>query len=414
MNIFQNILFHILPKYRERIYSRYLSGETPIFSQFGNDVYVSDIVRQGLKAIAIETSKISLKSVIEDTAQNTVSVEQDSITQLFKYKPNPLMTAQEFWYKVAWLRKVNLNAFIYPTYKNINGKRIYTAFYPLNPNQVEFLSDENSGQLFIKMGFEFGESYILPYNDIIHLRDDFTINNLVGGDLNGQPDNSEIIKTATILDKVMQCMPKAVIASLSIRGVLVAKSSLATEMINSERERLEKQIESSNSGIIATGLDGDFKPMNISPSLIPKDTLDWLENKILRNYGVSMAIVTGDFTEQQSSAFYQKCIEDFVIQAEQAFTPCLYSGNQIAKGHKIKIYDRLIQHLSMQTRLKITELYVPTGYLDEDEARELIGYEPRGRKRNVMSLNYIDVAIASEYQLSAINGKKEERTKQNE
>lgn len=405
MNRIQSFLCSVFPKYKERVYSRMYQGNSPVFTSFGEDIYISDIVKQALHAIALETSKITLKSVIEKDIPHQIVVQQDSITRLFKYKPNPLMTTQEFFYKVAWLRKKNLNAFIYPKYKIVGGRKEYVAFYPLNPTIVEFGYINN--ELYINMHFENGEHYNLPYSEIIHLRDEFSFNNFLGGNSEGNPENKEILKTVSIMDKAMQGLPKAISASLQVKGVYNVKTQIDADKLRNERKDFEKELNDSESGIVALGYAGEFTPMNISPQLIPSDILKWLDEKVLRNYGVSMAIITGDFTETQSSAFFQKCIEDFIIQAEQSFSSILYSLKQQDEGYKIKIYDRLVQHLSMETRLKIAELYVPTGYVDEDEARELIGFEPNGRKRTVVSLNYIDIDIANAYQLSSINRDRE-------
>ena len=289
----------------------------------------------------------------------------------------------------------------------VNGQKEYIAFYPLQPNRVEFLSFENDKETYIKLCFASGEQTTMRYKDIIHLRDDFTYNGLLGGDINGQVETRELLKTVSVLDKVVDLLPKAITASLSIRGIISAKSTIGGEKLEKEREKFEQQINDSKAGVVAVGLDTEFQPMNINPSLIPKDTLEWIEHKILRTYGVSMAIISGDFTEAQSSAFFQKCIEDFLTQAEQAFTPCLYTKQQIEKGHKVKIYDRLIQHLSMETRLKILERAAPIGALQRDEIRELIGYEPIGDNTFMQSLNWIDSKLASAYQLQGGKGDKE-------
>ncbi|WMJ23464.1 phage portal protein [Paludicola sp. MB14-C6] len=407
MNFMQNMMYHIFPKYRAKINSSIIRGERPIYTDFGNDVYLSDVVRQAFKAIALESSKISLKSVIETENPRKITVQNDSITRLFRYKPNPLMTTQEFFYRVAWLRKKNLNVFIYPKYNIVDGKKEFTGFYPLDPTGVTFFTDGT--EISIEFSFANGDKYELPYNDIIHLRDEYAMNELVGGNSDGLPENREILKTVSILDKVMQGLPKAITASLEMKGVYNVKTAIDREKLNSDRDKFEEDLNKSSAGIVAIGYEGDFTPININPQLIPKDIVVWLEEKILKNYGVSMAIVSGDFTETQSSAFYQKCIEDFIIQSEQAFSYCCFDDEQQNEGKKIKIYDRLVQHLSMETRLKISELYVPTGYIDEDEARELIGYEPKGRSRTVVSLNYVDIAIANEYQLNSMRNNRGRR-----
>lgn len=405
MNRLQGFLISVLPRYRERIFQRFLSGDRPVFSSFGQNIYLSDIVKNALNAIAVETSKITLKSVVCSDNPRTVKVENDSITRLFAFAPNPLMTTRDFFYKVAYLRKTRQNVFIYPKYYiGFDGKREYTGFYPLNPTDTQFGYIDGTDTLAVKLTFAQGEEYTFRYDELIHLRGDYTLNEFLGGDENGESENRELLKTADIMDKVMQGMPKAISAALTIKGVYNVKSVIGQDKLNTSREDFEKAVSDSNKGIIALGYDGDFTPVNMDPKLIPSDVLNWLETKMLKTLGVSMAIVTGDFTEVQSSAFYQKCIEDFVIQAEQAFSAVLYTEEGRARGQQVKIYDRLVQHLSMDTKLKIVQYAAPMGVFGRDDVRELLGYEPLGDNTIMQSLNWIDTASASAYQLERVRG----------
>lgn len=70
------------------------------------------------------------------------------------------MTTTDFLEKIVYLREINKNVFIYPTFDKIpleNGKykRQYTGLWPLNPIEADFLEDE-TGALFIKFIFHKG------------------------------------------------------------------------------------------------------------------------------------------------------------------------------------------------------------------------------------------------------------------
>ena len=398
MGLLQNLLASIFPQYRDRRKLAMLRDEVPVFSQFGEDIYISDIVKGCLKAIAAESSKVTLKSVTEDLEPRRIQVENDSITRLFRYKPNPLMTTQEFFYRVAWLRKVNLNAFVYPKYRIQGGRKEFTGFYPLNPTEAGFT--EIAGRMYITFWFENGSEYTLPYDEIIHLRDEFSENDMMGGNRAGEPDNREVLKTVSILDEVKQGLPKAIKASLQMRGLYTASSQIEAERLTKEREAFEQQLSNSSSGIAAVGIGGTFTPFSITPAMVPKETLDWLESSVLKKYGVSAAILSGTFTEAEYSSFYQRCVEDFIIDAHQAFSACCFTEAERAKGRQIKLYDRYVQHLSMETKFKMLQFAAPMGTFGRDEVRELVGYEPMGDNTVMQSLNWIDATLASQYQLS--------------
>ena len=140
-------------------YAKFIDGRSPIFNQYGKDIYASDIVQMCIDIIATECSKLQPKHIRID--KNGVQKNVNSnINRLFKFAPNELMTTKDFIEKIIWLLYMNYNAFIYPTYIQYKDKgRIvtqYTGFYPLNPSQVDFLQDD-TGKLFVKMHFTGGK-----------------------------------------------------------------------------------------------------------------------------------------------------------------------------------------------------------------------------------------------------------------
>ena len=119
---------------KESQYKAWLMDSTPIFTSFGKDIYLSDFVNNAIDRVASEISKIELKSIVQ--SGDVLQVQNDDITRLFRFKPNPLQTTSDFFANVEWLRRKHCNAFIYPQYQIItvpDGRqfRRYTAFYPL-------------------------------------------------------------------------------------------------------------------------------------------------------------------------------------------------------------------------------------------------------------------------------------------
>ena len=86
----------------------------PIFSQYGRNIYASDIVQNCIDCIATECSKLQPKHIRRDSTGRLVSLQGDSINRLFRFAPNPIMNTREFIEKVIWNYELNYNAFIYP------------------------------------------------------------------------------------------------------------------------------------------------------------------------------------------------------------------------------------------------------------------------------------------------------------
>jgi hypothetical protein len=270
--------------------ARMLNGE-PVFSQFGKNVYASDIVQMAIDVIATECSKLQPRHIREDDTGKQTRVK-GSLNRILRIAPNPHMTARDFIEKIIWLLYLNYNAFIYPIYDNItspNGtvRREYVAMYPLNPYQVDFLQDA-AEQLYARMYFQNGQDFTLPYTDLIHLRKKFSEHDILGGGANGQPDNAALLKVLETNDIVMQGLGKAIKTSLSIRAVAKINTMMDDDKTRAERARFERLMATGETGILPIDLKGDITPFVLDPKIIDKDTMQFLQDKVLNFYGVSV------------------------------------------------------------------------------------------------------------------------------
>ena len=197
------------------------------------------------------------------------------------------------------------------------------------------------------------------------------------------------------------------VASLSIKGLLSMKTVADADKKTLRRDEFENHILDSKYGILATDFESDFTPININASDIPSNVLNFVKDELLYPFGVSLPILTGKFTDDEYSAFYQTTIEGILVAISEAFTVGIFTQKQLRAGYKIKVYDRFVQSLSFATRMKIVELANPSNLLKRMEQRELLGYEPDEDPDRV-SLNYIDTSIANQYQLINKTIKKED------
>lgn len=388
-------------------YAKFLNGYLPVFSQFGQNIYTSDIVQMCIDIIATEISKLQPRHIRTDS-NGMQTTPKSSLNRLFKFSPNPLMTTRDFLEKTVWLLLMNLNCFIYPTYATVNGVTDYTAFYPLNPTRVEFFQDMTD-RLFIKFYFSNGSDYILPYSDVIHLRKKFSVNDIMGGGANGQPDNAALLKVLEINDTVMQGIGKAIKTSLSIKVVAKINTMLDDAKQQAERARLEAAIANGDSAILPTDLKADFIPLTIDPKIIDKDVMQFLQDKVLNWYGVSVPILTGKFTDEEYQAFYERALESILISLGQAFSKCVFSTRELDTGNEMVFYQRDMMYLSTKSKLELLKIAGEQGLLQDNQKLSLLGYPPiKGGERITQSLNYIDRSIINVYQLNGAKQKQKE------
>ena len=383
--------------------AKLLSGYAAIFSSFGNDVYKSDVVQNCIDIIATEISKLQPKHIRIDNKEMQ-HVPKGSLNRLFKFSPNELMTTKDFLEKIIWLLYLNYNAFIFPTYELYtdsygNQSRNYTGFYPLNPSQVDFIQD-GIGTLHVKLYFSGGDHFTIPYSDVIHLRKKFSRNEIMGGGLDGRPDNAALLKVLEINDTVLQGLEKGVKSSLSIRGILKIHTVTDDDGQKAERKKLEDAIEKGTSGIVALDMKGDYTPLPLDPKMVDKDTLEFLENKALHWYGVSKPILSRYYNDDQYQAFYEGTLEPIVISLGQAFSKAIFTARELEVGNEIVFYQKDMMYMSSKAKLDLLKTTGEQGLLSDNQKLKLLGYPPvPGGERITQSLNYMDKSLINAYQM---------------
>lgn len=411
---FKNIFKNHKDKKMMKEYAKMLNGSTPVFSNFGNDIYASDVVNSCIRSIATEMSKLSPKH-IRTTNDTQVNVNS-SINRLLKFSPNEFMTTKDFLEKCTWLYEKNYNCFIYPKYelRDVAGGTIrnYIGFYPLNPTNADFLEDD-SGKIYIKFYFGVGESYTLPYSDIIHWRKDFSDNDIMGGDVNGNPKNQDLLKVLKVNNTITEGLDKAVKSSLSVRGLLKIQTLIDDEKQDKERKEFERKLMSSDSGILPIDLKNEYIPLNINPTIIDKNTLEFVERKILNHYGVSLPIVNGNFTDEEYQAFYEKKLEPNIIALGQAFSKTLFTDRELDHGNEVIFYGQKLLFTNTKNKIAVADILGNRGALTDNQLLEIFGYPPfEGGDTRHMSLNFINRDIADNYQMNKFD--KSKGVKENE
>lgn len=400
----KDILTGLSKKAKYAQYARFLEGYAPIFSQFGQSVYASDVVQSCIDVIATECSKLKPRHIRTDSDGMVVDVKS-SINRLLRIAPNPMMTTRDFLEKIIWQLYMNYNAFIYPAFETVNGKREYTSFYPLNPSLVEFIQDE-PGRIFVRMTFGSGDQFALPYADLIHLRKKYSVSEVMGGGSDGQPDNEAILRVLEINDTVLQGLGKAVKATLGLRGILNINTMLDDEKQAAERVRFESHLAAGTSGFMALDLKGEYIPLNPDPKLIDKDTIEFLQSKILNYYGVPIPILTGQFTDEEYQAFYEKTLEPLIVSLGQSFSKCLFTTRELDTGNEIAFYPQKLLFTNISNKIAAADILGNRGALTNNMLLDLFGYPPyEGGNVRLQSLNYVDVNIATQYQMTQARAK---------
>lgn len=389
---------------------------SPIYSQFGTNIYASDVVQQALKCIVDEMKKLNPMHV---RYKGTDPVPVKSTIQDALNEPNPLMTTSEFLEKVTWLLLLNYNVFIIPTYwtwedeeTDTSGKvhkverRYYEALYPINPTQVDFIEDA-SGKLFVSFRFRNGYTTTIAYDDVIHIRYNYSVSQYMGGNEMGQPNNEAILKTLELNANLLKGIAKAMQASYTINGVIKYNTMMDNAKTDVAIKELERKLAASENGFLPLDLKADFIPLKKEAKIIDADTLKFVDEKILRHWKVPLCILLGDYTKEQYEAYFQSALEPLIKCVSQAFTKKLFTKREKAYGNRVELYPEDLIFMTISQKIEMVNLLAPTGAILENEKRTIFGMAPLPELvgKRYMSLNWIDANDAQQYQVGLAKNK---------
>lgn len=331
------------------------------------------------------------------------------------------MTTSDFLEKIAWQLFFNYNCFVLPVYRvwrDADGmeQRQCAGFYPLAPVQVEFIQDA-AGELYAKLTFANNFETTVPYRDLIHIRHNFSVNEFMGGDERGQPDHEALLRTLDLNSTLLQGVSKGMKASFAVNAVVKYNALIDPGNTQAAVKELEEKLLKSESGILPMDLKSEYIPIQKDIHLVDEATLKFIDEKILRHFGVPLPILAGDYTKAQYEAFYQKTLEPLVISIGQSFTRALFSDRERAFGNEVALYPKDLVFMSTDQTLEMIRLLGDSGALYENEKRTALGLSPLPELEGVrkQSLNYVDVRLAAKYQMGRTKGdesgkKKEKQT----
>ena len=363
-------------------YAKTLNGFIPVYNQFGATIYNSDAVQQALSCIVSEMKKLKPQH-IRMSGDDPVPI-RDSIQDVLE-NPNPIMTTADFLEKTTWMLLLNYNAFIVPVYEswyddNGTEHRKYEALYPIFNTTI-------------------------PYDAVIHIRYNYSVNQFMGGNEMGEPDRAALLETLKLNKQLLSGISKAMNSSYAVNGIVKYNTLLDSGRIDAALAELEQKLANNESGFLPIDLKAEFIPIERKTALVDADTLKFIDEKILRNWGVPLAILTGDFTKEQYEAFFQKSLEPLVVAFSQAFTKTLFTQRERQFGNKIQFFPKDLVFMSVSQILELINTLSPTGGLFENEKRVALGLRPLPELvgKRYMSLNWIDANNAQQYQVGKVD-----------
>lgn len=362
------------------------------------------LIRASIDALSRNIAKMELEAVMYTDRENSVKKVNriSDVARVLKH-PNDYMTTYDFLYKVSAMYYASNNAFIWPEYKD--GQLV--ALWPINYENFQLFETER-GNLVAKFRLSYRNTYTIPYDDLIHLR-----NHFIGDDLIGSSNNA-LLPVCELMNTQNQGIIHGIQNSAIIRGILKSVNVIKEQDLKAARDRfVEDNLSASNNGGVVV-VDGkfDYSPIESKPYIVDAETMAETKRMVFDYFGVNEGFITNKFTPEEYEAVYEGRIEPFAIMITQALTKGLYTARERGFGNEV---EANMSRVKYQPISAITSLIAATnqlGLFRKNEYREMLGYPPlsdeEGGSEIVISLNYTNTQNLDEYQDVGDNDGKEE------
>lgn len=355
------------------------------FYSWNGKLYQSDIVRSCIRPFYKAVGKLLAKQIREGAE---LKVNPDAYVKRLLEEPNPYMTGQILQEKLAIQFKLNNNAFALIV-RDAFGYAM--EIYPIPAIGTEAVYDDQY-KLYLKFTLKNGKNAIFPYEDIIHLRQDFYSNDIFGD------GNTQVLESMMeVVGTIDQGIIKAIRNSAVIRWLLKYKQTLRPEDIKKYTQEFVKNylsIDNDDSiGAAATDAKADIeqvKPTDFVPNAVQ---MDKAVQRIYNYFGTNEKIIQSKFTEDEWNAYFEAEIEPFSQQSSREYSRKIFSRRERGHGNKIIFEANSLQYASMATKLKLSDM-VDRGAMTPNEWRMVLNMGPiEGGDKAIRRL---DTAVVNE------------------
>lgn len=348
-----------------------LNGQQAIWTSSGN-LYDNAQIRACIDAIARNGAKLSpkhLRYVYDTDGNEQIEYPRSRIQTLISRRPNPVMNAYDFYYKVISDLYLNNNAFVY-IQRDENG--MPTGLYPIKSGCYKLL--EYAGDIYIQFSFANGNQYTASLkDDVIHLKRFYCENDVLGG------TNLPVVKTMSLKHIINEGIINAIKTTQGIKGILkTTKAMLKPEDIKATRDNFVRDFINNADDTGIAGLDAttDFQAVNINPQTATDGQVKRIDDEILNYFGISQAIIQSSYNEEQFTAFYESVLEPLALALSLEFTNKIFTSGERWHGNEILFEANRLNYASNTTKTNLVKTLLYYGVITKNEARDIFNLAP--------------------------------------
>lgn len=341
------------------------------YMAWNGSVYNSDIVRACIRPKVKAVGKLvgkHLRDAIDQDGNNQLLVNPSRAIKFLLEEPNPLMTGQMLREKLAVQLCLNSNAFALILRDEMGNP---TEMYPICPSRAEAIYSE-SGRLNLRFTMPNNKVYTFPYEDIIHLRQDYNEN-----DIFGTPIAPVLTPLLTVVKTTDEGVINAIKNSSIIRWLLTFTNSMRPEDLKTQANDFAKNFLETSSGTGVAAVDAKAEAKQINPTdYVPNAAqMDRTTKRIFDLFNTNEKIVNSSYTEQDYNSYFDAEIEPILVQLNGEYTRKLFTRRERAFGNRIVFEASAWDSASISTKLNLQAM-VDRGALTPNEWRAAFNLAP--------------------------------------
>ena len=367
----------LISRIRSAFSNRRVAG-VELMQQIGNNyiswngtIYDSDIVRSCIRPKVKATGKLvakHLKDVVDAEGHHELKVNPSNAIRFILDEPNPLMTGQMLQEKLATQLCLNSNAFALIIRDDYGSPM---EIYPVIARTVDAVYD-SAGKLRLRFTLNNNKVYEFPYEDIIHLRQDFNEN-----DIFGTPIAPVLVPLLDVVTTTDQGVINAIKNSSIIRWLLKFTNSMRKEDLKSQAKDFADNFLATSEGMGVAAVDAKADAQQINPTdYVPNAAqMDRTTKRIFDLFNTNDAIVSSKYTEEQYNSYFDAEVEPVLIQLGGEYTRKLFTRRERVFGNKIVFEASAWDSASISTKLNLQAM-VDRGALTPNEWRATLNLAP--------------------------------------
>ena len=367
----------LISRIRSAFSNRRVAG-VELMQQVGNNyiswngtIYDSDIVRSCIRPKVKATGKLvakHLRDVVDAEGHHELKVNPSNAIRFILDEPNPLMTGQMLQEKLATQLCLNSNAFALIIRDDYGSPM---EIYPIIARTVDAVYD-SAGKLRLRFTLNNNKVYEFPYEDVIHLRQDFNEN-----DIFGTPIAPVLVPLLDVVTTTDQGVINAIKNSSIIRWLLKFTNSMRKEDLKSQAKDFADNFLATSEGMGVAAVDAKADAQQINPTdYVPNAAqMDRTTKRIFDLFNTNDAIVSSKYTEEQYNSYFDAEVEPVLIQLGGEYTRKLFTRRERVFGNKIVFEASAWDSASISTKLNLQAM-VDRGALTPNEWRATLNLAP--------------------------------------